>query len=491
MPHISIVSPVYQAEDCVGELCKQLKAVLCQITDSFEIILVDDRSQDKSWSRILSEAQIDPRIKGIRLARNFGQHRAITAGLDHAQGDWVVVMDCDLQDPPAAILDLYTKAQEGYQIVVAEFQERVESPFRQKISRGFWGLLSRLAGIRFDHRVGNFRIMSRRAVQSFISYREQLRLLGGITALMGFTTTTVSIDRGRRFAGKTSYSLRRLVSSAVEIIMAYSDRPLKISIAVGLSLAIVSVLAGAWILLLRLAGGVSAPGWASVMISLYFMGGLIILNLGIVGFYVGKTFEETKKRPLYVMEAMTAAPARIQPRKNGRVLWITGLSGSGKSTLAQLVGGRLREQGEPVVIFDGDELRSLMSVEKVKTNPFDRETRMDLSMKYSGLCKSVASQGYTVIIATISLFKEVHDWNRANLPGYFEAYLKVPIDELRRRDPKGIYKMFESGETTSVAGLDFKVDEPECADWVAPFDPGIGPRDLGDQLLNAFGRATT
>ena len=150
MPILSVVIPVYGADSCVPELCKRLKKSLSSITQDYEIILVEDRSPDASWAKIVEETKIDSRVRGIRLSRNFGQHRAITAGLDIAEGDWVVVMDCDLHDPPEAIPELYKKALEGYQIVMASFDERKQSCVRQFISKAFWLILSRLAGFDFD-----------------------------------------------------------------------------------------------------------------------------------------------------------------------------------------------------------------------------------------------------------------------------------------------------------------------------------------------------
>lgn len=157
--------------------------------------------------------------------------------------------------------------------------------------------------------------------------------------------------------------------------------------------------------------------------------------------------------------------------KLGRVIWITGLSGAGKSTLASELADRLRASGMAVVMLDGDELREVFGAVAENVQNYCREGRLALAMQYAYLCRVVAAQGLTVVIATISLFREVHTWNRANLPGYFEVYLKVPAEELRRRDPKGIYRRFDSGELTHVAGLDLPIDEPEASDWVVEFLP--------------------
>lgn len=170
--------------------------------------------------------------------------------------------------------------------------------------------------------------------------------------------------------------------------------------------------------------------------------------------------------------------------KVGRVLWITGLSGAGKSMLAHEVVSRLRAAGEVVVMLDGDELREVFGAVATNAQNHGREGRLALAMQYAHLCRMIAAQGLTVVISTISLFREVHAWNRANLPGYFEVYLKVPLEELRRRDPKEIYRRFDAGELINVAGLDFPIDEPEAPDWVAEFAPERTVAHLAQSLLN-------
>jgi adenylylsulfate kinase-like enzyme len=166
----------------------------------------------------------------------------------------------------------------------------------------------------------------------------------------------------------------------------------------------------------------------------------------------------------------------------GAVIWITGLSGAGKTTVACELVRKLRIQGKTVVMLDGDELRSVFSAVAANAQNHGREGRLLLAMQYAHLCRLIAAQGFTVVIATISLFREVHTWNRANLPGYFEVYLKVPLEELRRRDPKGIYRRFDNGELTHVAGLDLAIDEPEAADWIEEFDPERTVTELAEKL---------
>lgn len=166
----------------------------------------------------------------------------------------------------------------------------------------------------------------------------------------------------------------------------------------------------------------------------------------------------------------------------GRVIWITGLSGAGKSTLAHEVVKKLRHTGKAVVMLDGDEMRAVFGASAANVENHGREGRLALAKKYSHLCLILASQGLTVIIATISLFRELHSWNRANLPGYFEVFLKVPVEELRRRDPKGIYRSYDAGELTNVAGMDLTIDEPEAADWVVEFEPRQSVAVLAEKL---------
>lgn len=169
-------------------------------------------------------------------------------------------------------------------------------------------------------------------------------------------------------------------------------------------------------------------------------------------------------------------------KAKGNVIWITGLSGAGKSTLAYEMVSKFNNSGEVVVMFDGDELREVFGSKATNEQNYSREGRLLLAMQYAYLCRLVAAQGLTVIIATISMFREIHEWNRANLPGYFEVYLKVPIEELRRRDHKGIYRRFDEGGLTHVAGLDLPIDEPETADWVVEFDPDRRVSDLAIEL---------
>jgi len=305
MPHISVVIPVYKAEGCLEELHQRLKASLETITDDFEIVLVEDCGGDNSWQVIERLADADPRVHGIQFSRNFGQHYGITAGLDHCHGDWVVVMDCDLQDRPEEIPRLYAKAQEGYDVVLARRGTRRDPLLKRMTSWLFYKTFSYLADIKYDGESGNFRIMSRKVVVNFRRMGEQLRFFGGLVQWMGFPTSSIEVEHAERFEGKSTYTLAKLWKLASETIIAHSDKPLRLAVRFGFMMAFFSFCYGIYILGHALFYGSAIPGWNSLIVSLYFIGGIIIAILGILGIYLGKTFDESKKRPLYIVRRAT------------------------------------------------------------------------------------------------------------------------------------------------------------------------------------------
>lgn len=304
-PVISIIVPVYKAEHCLDELYSRLKDSLESISENFEIILVEDCGGDNSWSVIERIAAADGRVKGVQFSRNFGQHYGITAGLDCSKGDWVVVMDCDLQDRPEEIPRLYAKAMEGFDIVLARRGQRKDSVFKRLGSWVYYKLFSYLADIEYDSEVGNFRIMSRVVVDNFKRMGERLRFLGGLVQWMGFPTTSIDVAHSERFEGKSTYTFAKLWKLAIETIIAHSDKPLRIAIRFGFTMAFISFIYGTYILWRAWFHGIPIAGWSSLIVSLYFIGGIIITILGILGIYIGKTFDETKKRPLYIIRRMT------------------------------------------------------------------------------------------------------------------------------------------------------------------------------------------
>lgn len=302
---LSVVIPVYNAENCLDELCLRLKAALETISVTFEIVLVEDCGGDNSWRVIERLAAADPRIRGLQFSRNFGQHYGITAGLDICQGDWVVVMDCDLQDRPEEIPRLYAKAQEGYDVVLARRGTRRDPLPKRITSWMFYKIFCYLTDIEYDGETGNFRIISRKVVENFRCMGEQLRFFGGLVHWMGFPTASIEVEHAERFEGKSTYTFTKLWKLASETIIANSDKPLRLAVRFGFIMAFFSFCYGTYILGYAFLYNSPVPGWSSLIVSLYFIGGIIITILGILGIYLGKTFDESKKRPLYIIRRAT------------------------------------------------------------------------------------------------------------------------------------------------------------------------------------------
>jgi dolichol-phosphate mannosyltransferase len=301
LAHVSAVVPVFREELIIHELAARLGKALGQISEDWEIVFVEDGGGDRTWDRVVELSRRDPRIRGVRFSRNFGQHYAITAGLDHCNGDWVVVMDGDLQDRPEVIPSLYAKAQEGYDIVFVARQNRPESLPYMLAQRLFYRGFQSLANTDYDPQHGNFSIISRRVVEHFRGLHESLRFYGGIVHWLGFRRTSIPAQHGERFAGETHYNLRKRLQLARSMILAHSDRPLTASIGLGLAMALLSVGYGTYVIVRATFFGFSVEGWASVMAAIFFTGGIILTVLGIIGVYIGKIFNELKRRPLYVV----------------------------------------------------------------------------------------------------------------------------------------------------------------------------------------------
>lgn len=301
-PHLSVLTPTYCCAECLEELHRRLVACLTPITADFEIVVVNDGSPQADWAVLQRLAASDRRVKAINLSRNFGQHYALAAGVDRAEGDWVVVMDCDLQDAPEDIPALYRRAQEGFDVVFARRLNKRFSRFKRATSWGFSRVLGALMGRRLDSSVGNFSIISRRVVTHLRLFKERNRSYGHFVGWLGFPTATVDVEHRDRFAGETTYSLGRMVTLATEAVISQSDKPLRLSIQFGAAVAVFAFGYGVYQLVRALVWGIPVPGWTSVIVSLYFIGGLLFANLGIVGLYIGKIFDETRRRPLYVVK---------------------------------------------------------------------------------------------------------------------------------------------------------------------------------------------
>ena len=303
--HISVVVPVYGCKHCLAELHRQLVLHLERLTRSFEIILVDDRSPDGSWPMIKRLAAEDERVKGILFSRNFGQHYAITAGLDWSRGEWVVVMDCDLQDQPKEIAKLYQKAAEGFDVVLASRAKRHDSLYKRSCSSLFHKVFDYFTEGKTDASIANFGMYSRSVIDNFKKMRERSRAFPLFINWLGFDSTVVVVEHGDRYAGESSYSFSRMLSLAVSSIISQSNKPLKLSIKFGLLMSFVSFLFGLYFIGKKIFLGIPVPGWTSVIVSIFFIGGLLFANLGIIGIYIGNIFDETKGRPLYIVKETT------------------------------------------------------------------------------------------------------------------------------------------------------------------------------------------
>ena len=301
MSFISVVIPVYGAEATLPVLYDRLRSVLDTLGKDFEIVLVDDRSADRSWAVIQDIAARDSRVKGLRLSRNFGQHHAITAGIDACRGEWVVVMDCDLQDAPEDIPRLYGKALEGYDVVLGRREWSGEHAFRRMVSRVFYRMFAYLTDTKWDSRVGVYRIMSKEVVTELRTMREQLRFLSGLVEWMGFPTASIDVQRGERHDGRSHYTVRKLLRLGGGAIVAHSDKPLRLAMAFGFAISAMAMAFMGFIVWRALRHGNPITGWSSLMAVTLFLGGVLISLAGVLGVYLGKVFDEVKGRPLYIV----------------------------------------------------------------------------------------------------------------------------------------------------------------------------------------------
>jgi len=302
---LSIVSPVYRAELVLDELVERIAKSVPSAFNSYEIILVDDFSPDRSWQKIIEISSKNSNVRGFKLSRNFGQHYAITAGLNQVSGDYVVVLDCDLQDQPEEIEKLFNESQKGFDIVLARRYERKDSFYKKTVSKLFYKTLSYLTGTKQDATVANFGIYSKQVINEVVKLEEKIKYFPTMVKWVGFSTSYVNVEHASRSEGKSNYNLKKLLNLALDIILAYSDKPLRLIIKFGLSIAIISFLMVFYVLYEKFTGKVSVSGYASLIISIWFLSGCLLTTLGVVGLYIGKIFEGVKNRPSYIIEKTT------------------------------------------------------------------------------------------------------------------------------------------------------------------------------------------
>lgn len=300
--HLSIVSPVYKSEPLVDSLVERIRSAASEITNSYEIILIEDRGPDNSWKKIEDNCKRYQNVIGLRLSRNFGQQHAIQAGLDASKGEWVVVMDCDLQDMPEEIIKLYNKGQEGFEIVQAQRANRQDDFVKRSASNIFNKVLGYLTDTEQDPTIANFTLFHRKVVDAFNSLKDHNRYYPMLAQWVGFNRAKIVIDHADREIGKSSYSLRKRMGLAIDTILTFSDKPLRLTVKAGVLLTFFSILAGFSLIVVYILVDIVVPGWASLALLLCFFSGSIISILGMIGLYTGKTFETVKRRPTYIID---------------------------------------------------------------------------------------------------------------------------------------------------------------------------------------------
>ncbi|NWF98310.1 MAG: glycosyltransferase family 2 protein [Nitrospirae bacterium] len=309
IPEFSIVIPVYNEQENIPELYKRLTEVMDKLcasrklsADYYEIIMVDDGSTDDSWNIIKNLHHNDRRVKGINFSRNFGHHIAITAGLDYVKGRTVILMDGDLQDPPEEIPKLYERFQEGFDLVYGIRQKRNDSLFKILTSKLFWWILRKFSGVEMPKDQTMLRILSKRLVESVRQMRESARFVHGIMAWVGFNSTNVEIRHNPRNKGKSKYNLPKMFKLAFHAVTSFSAIPLKLASYLGFMSSFLSFMIGLYFLYKKLFLNIPVPGYASIIVSVFFVGGIQLLVLGIMGEYIGRTYHEVQHRPLYIIK---------------------------------------------------------------------------------------------------------------------------------------------------------------------------------------------
>lgn len=310
-PLLSIVVPCYNEEAVIEETLKQLKTLCVQLTTvEVELIFVDDGSQDKTRILLRNYAAEDARIRLIGFARNFGHQIAVTAGIDAAAGDAVVLIDADLQDPPELIHAMLAKWREGYDVVYGTRTDREgESAFKVATARAFYRLLNRLSDVPIPLDTGDFRLMSRAVVDILRAMPEHDRFVRGMVSWVGFKQIALPYKRARRFAGESKYPLRKMLRFATDGILSFSTKPLQMSVGLGLFCAFLALIGILYALGLRLFTDIWVEGWTALMIAILFLGGVQLICVGILGEYIGRIYSEVKHRPLYVVEEYLGFPA--------------------------------------------------------------------------------------------------------------------------------------------------------------------------------------
>jgi glycosyltransferase involved in cell wall biosynthesis len=309
VPTYSLVVPAYNEEAVLPELTSRLAEVMDALDGDAETILVDDGSRDRTYELMLEAAARDPRVRAVRLSRNFGHQIALTAGVDLAAGDAVIVLDADLQDPPEVVLELAQRWREGYDVVYAVREEREgETRFKRSTAAAFYRAFNRISKVQVPIDVGDFRLVDRRALDVFNQMRESNRFVRGMFAWIGLRQTGVAYTRQERFAGETKYPLRRMLRFAATGVISFSSAPLRAALNLGFLVSGISFAFGVWSVIVKLTDIYEVPGWTSIVVVTTFLGGVQLIVLGVIGEYIGDIHDEVKRRPLYVIGELEGFP---------------------------------------------------------------------------------------------------------------------------------------------------------------------------------------
>jgi polyisoprenyl-phosphate glycosyltransferase len=304
-PAISVVIPVFNEQDNLLTLYARLTGVLEQTGHSFEIALVDDGSRDNSVMLLRQLAAQDSRVVVVELARNFGHQVAISAGLDHSRGSAVIIMDADLQDPPEVLPQFIAKWQEGHDVVYAIREQRKETWFKCSMYALFYRLLRRVANIEIPLDAGDFCIMDRRVVDLMVGMPERNRFVRGIRSWVGLDQVGLAYERHARQAGKPKYTFTKLIYLALDGLVSFSYLPLRVITMLGFGISVLSIVLAVFYAVKRLLYGLNPPGFATIVVSIFFLAGIQLIMMGVIGEYVGRVFEEVKRRPLYIVRQVT------------------------------------------------------------------------------------------------------------------------------------------------------------------------------------------
>lgn len=301
-PFISIVSPVYRAEKIVDKLVLEIQKTMFTMNISYEIILVDDRSPDNSWETMKKISETFPEVKSIRLSRNFGQHPAIIAGLSQAKGEWIVVMDCDLQDQPKEIEKLFNKTKEGFDVVLARRENRKDGFLKKLSSRIFHKIYGYLTETKFDNTIANFGIYNKKVIDEVLEMNDYIKSFPLFANWVGFSTTVIEVEHAKRNSGKSTYTFPKLLNLAFNTVISFSNKPLKLFVKFGMIISLLSFLVGTYYIIESINHKIEVLGYASIIVSIWFLSGIIITIIGVTGIYIGKIFDQSKGRKSFIID---------------------------------------------------------------------------------------------------------------------------------------------------------------------------------------------